>query len=303
MNKIKKALSNPILLITHLCRHWPFRCISDKKYLELFFRAHQGKKLNLSDPKSFNEKLQWLKLYDRRDEYTMMSDKYLVREYIKNRIGEEYLIPLLGVWENAKDINYASLPEQFVLKCNHDSGSVVICKNKNNIDKKSVEKKLQRALNRQYYWTSREWNYKNIKPRIIAEKYLVDETENDLKDYKFFCFSGEPRFIQVDSGRFSNHIRNFYTTEWEFIPAEYGCKNDKNMQVNKPNKLNEMLELARLLSKGIPHVRVDFYLVNNKIYFGELTFHHGGGVMKLEPYSYDLLWGSYLNLKETNRYS
>ena len=289
MNKIKKAITNPTLLITHLCRYWPFRYISDERYLKLFFKAHQGKKLNLDDPKTYNEKLQWLKLFDRCEEYTMMSDKYLVRDFIKEKIGDEYLIPLLGVWDKASDIDYSKLPDQFVLKCNHDSGSVIICKDKKTFNKVIAEKKLRKALKKQYFWKSREWNYKNIKPRIIAEKYMVDETGNDLKDYKLFCFSGEPKFIQVDAGRFVDHVRNFYTTE-------YGCKNDKELVIEKPEKLAEMLNLARILSKDIIHVRVDFYISNGNIYFGELTFHHGGGVMRIEPWSYDVLWGNYLEL-------
>lgn len=298
MNKIKKAITNPTLVITHFCRYWPFRCISDERYLKLFFKAHQGKKLNLDNPITYNEKLQWLKLFDRCEEYTMMTDKYLVRDYIKEKIGDEYLIPLLGVWDKASDIDYLVLPDQFVLKCNHDSGSVIICKDKATFNKDAAEKKLKKALEKQYFWKSREWNYRNIKPRIIAEKYMVDETGEDLKDYKLFCFSGEPKFIQVDAGRFVDHVRNFYTIDWDFIPVEYGCKNSKELVIEKPEKLSEMLKLAKILSRGMPHVRVDFYISNDKIYFGELTFHHGGGVMRIEPYSYDVLWGHYLELGE-----
>lgn len=297
-SKIYKSIHNPRLILVHLFQYWPFRYISDELYLKIFFRAHQRKKLNLDNPSTFNEKLQWLKIHDRKSDYTMMSDKYLVRKYIKEKIGNDYLIPLLGVWERAEDIDYAKLPQKFVLKCNHDSGSVIICLDKKNFDKKKAQRKLNKALKKQYYWTSREWNYKNIKPRIIAEQYMVDESGNELKDYKFFCFNGIPKFIQVDSGRFINHIRNFYEPDWTFIPVEYGCPNDTNADIPKPEQLSEMKRLASCLSNNIPHVRVDFYISNKKIYFGELTFHHGGGAMRVTPYEYDELWGDYLDLSK-----
>ena len=298
LKKMKKVIFNPNLLLVHMCQHWPFRCISDENYLKLFFKTYQGKMLNLNNPKTFNEKLQCLKLYDRRPEYTVLSDKFLVRDYIKEKIGEEYLIPLLGVWDSAEQIDFDMLPNQFVLKCNHDSGSVIICDDKSRLNKKAVIGKLEKALKCQYFWTSREWNYHDIQPKVVAEQFMVDESGCDLKDYKFFCFDGMPKFIQVDAGRFSNHKRNFYTIDWEFIPVEYGCPNDSSMDVEKPKQLEHMLELATELSRGIPHVRVDFYIVRNHIYFGELTFHHGGGAMKVDPFSYDELWGDYLALPE-----
>lgn len=296
LSKIIKVIKKPGIILVHMCQHWPFRCISDESYLKLFFRVSQGKKLDLNNPVTFNAKLQWLKLYDRKPEYTLMTDKYLVREYIKEKIGEEYLIPLLGVWDDANEIDFDKLPEQFVLKCNHDSGSVYVCKNKAEMNKKAVIKKMNKSLKSQYYWASREWNYHDIVPKVIAEQYMVDESGCDLKDYKFFCFDGVPKFIQVDVGRFTNHRRNFYTANWEFIPVEYGCANDANLKVEKPELLDKMKELASILSKEMSHLRVDFYIVQNQIYFGELTFHHGGGVMYVNPSSYDELWGSYLKL-------
>lgn len=296
--KIKKCFRNPALLLLHMCQYWPFRCISDEAYLKLFFRVYQGFKLNLNNPETFNAKLQWLKLYDRRPKYTIMSDKYLVRDYVKETIGEDYLIPLLGVWDYADQIDFDKLPNQFVLKCNHDSGSIIVCTDKANFNKEVAVKKLNKALSRQYYWTSREWNYRGIQPRVIAEKYMIDKKVSDLKDYKFFCFDGIPRFIQLDSGRFTDHKRNFYTTEWEIIPVEYGCPNDFNLDIKSPPQLDQMMKLAKTLSKGMPHVRVDFYIVDSRIYFGELTFHHGGGAMNVDPFYYDKLWGEYLKLPE-----
>lgn len=294
--KILKKVTNPYLLLTHIMRHWPFRCVTDEFYLKIFFKAYQGKKLNIDKPITFNEKLQWLKLYDRNPQYTMLSDKYCVREYIKKTIGEEYLIPLLGVWDNAKDIDFTTLPNEFVLKCNHDSGSVIICHNKEKLNIDKTITTLNKSLHKQYFWKSREYNYKNIKPRILAEKLMVDLESNELRDYKYFCFNGEPIFVQVDIGRFSNHIRNFYDMEWNFIQVSYGCRNDENVIIKKPKQHDQMIYLAKILSKGRPHVRVDFYVVNEKVFFGELTFHHGGGAMIVEPKEYDYIWGEYLKL-------
>lgn len=253
-------------------------------------------KLNLENPKTYNEKLQWLKIYNRRPEYTIMSDKYMVRDYVEKKIGKEYLIPLLGVWESVEDINLDSLPNKFVLKANHDSGSVVICQDKKVFNWKVAKKKLKQALKTQYFWKSREYNYYNIKRKIIAEQYMIDSNDKELRDYKFYCFNGEPKFIQYDYGRFTNHIENIYTTDWEFIPVKWGVENDKNLNISKPEPIDKMLELARILSKNIPHVRVDFYYVDNKIYFGELTFHSGGGAVPIDPISYDYEWGKWLKL-------
>lgn len=283
-------------IMAHVCRYWPFRMISDERYLKMFYKGYQHRNLNLSNPRTFNEKLQWLKLYDRRPEYTEMSDKYLVRDYVKKKIGEKYLVPLLGVWEHVDEIDYDALPEQFVLKCNHDSGSVCVCKDKETFDFKSAKKKLKKALHTQYYWKSREWNYRNIKRKIVAESYLENDESGDLADYKYFCFDGEPQFIQVDISRFTNHVRNFYDCNWKFIDVEYGCKNDELKVLPKPKEHEEMIKLAKILSVGYPHVRVDFYVCKKQVFFGELTFHHGGGVMPIYPFQYDEQWGKLLNL-------
>ena len=298
MNKIIKVLKNPLLLILHMCQHWPFRYISDKTFLKLYFRTYQGYKLNIEEPKTFNEKIQWLKINDKNEKYTELTDKYLVRNYIKEKIGEKYLIPLLGTWNNAKDINFDKLPNQFVLKCNHDSASVIICKDKEKFNKKKAIRKLNKALKYQYFWKSREYNYKNIEPKIIAEKYMVDQKSEELVDYKFFCFNGEPKFIQVDIGRFTKHIRNYYDIDGSFIPVEYGCPNDEKIAINEDINLNEMIRLAKILSKDLIMVRVDLYQVKGKIYFGEMTFHHGGGSMQVKPFKYDEEWGKYIDLND-----
>ena len=297
-NSIMKAIRNPYLALLHLCEHKPFTSISDEAYIKLFFRAYQGYRLDLNNPVTFNEKIQWLKLYDRNPLYTELSDKYLVREYVREKIGEEYLVPLIKIWDSPDEINFDDLPNRFVMKCNHDSGSAVICENKEKLDLETARTKIKKAFKKDYYWTGREYNYKNIRKKIMCEEYLSDKGSNQLTDYKFFCFDSEPKFIQIDVNRFTDHTRNYYDTEWNFINVSYGCKCNSNLIIPKPTNFELMKELAIRLSNGIKHVRVDFYDVGDRVFFGEMTFHHGGGAMKLEPFEYDKLWGGYLHLPE-----
>jgi len=296
VKKIIKGIKNPRRLILYILNFRIFRIIPDKMFLMIKYKLIMNRKLNLKNPITFNEKLQWLKLYDRKPEYIQMVDKYEVRKYIKDTIGEEYLIPLIGVYNKFEDIDLSKLPNQFVLKCTHDSGGVVICRDKSNLDIETVKKKINNCLKRNYYYHGREWPYKNIKPRIICEKYMVDESGYELKDYKFFCFNGEPRLIQVDFGRYTNHQRNLYSINWEFIDAVIKYPNDPNKLISRPKKLEEMLKLARVLSKGIPHVRVDFYYINGNIYFGEMTFYHGSGFEKFSPEKLEIEMGNWISL-------
>ena len=297
LKSLKRVLKSPLILVVHFFQKKPFcYCVSDAAFLKIFYYAYHKKKLDLNNPKTFSEWLQWLKLHDRKQEYKMMSDKYGVRDYIAKKIGEQYLIPLLGSWDDVDDIDFDSLPEKFVLKCNHDSAGLVICKDKKHFDIASAKKKLKKCLKRDYFWKDREDNYRGFPKKIVAEQYMNDGDKDELTDYKFFCFNGEPKFIQIDSGRFSDHVRNFYDTEWNFIDVQNGKKNDRNRLIDKPSQLREMLEIARNLSEGLIHVRVDLYLISNKIYFGELTFHHGGGGMKVIPEKYDYEWGSYIKI-------
>lgn len=256
--------------------------ISDKTYLKLLYETRIGKKLNLKNPITFDEKLQWLKLYDRKDEYTVWADKYEVRNYVAEKLGEQYLIPLLGVWNSADELKLDDLPEQFVLKCTHDSASVCICTNKKNFDWNAAMDKLQKSLNQNYYWHSREWPYKNITPRIIAEAYMTDESGTELKDYKIYTFGGEPYLIQVDFDRFHNHRRNLYTTEWEYMDETIEYSKDPNVKIAKPEHLEEMLECSRKLAVGTISLRTDFYSINGKIYFGEITFYQEAGFAHFE---------------------
>lgn len=255
-----------------------YKKTSDKEYLKKKFIALMNRDLNLANPQTFNEKLQWLKLYDRKPEYTTMVDKYAVKKYVADIIGEKYIIPTLGVWNHFDEIDFDKLPNQFVLKCTHDSGGVVICQDKNKLDLKSAKKKIEKCLKRNYYWSSREWPYKDVKPRIIAEKFLSDEGKEDLADYKVLCFHGEPKIIEVHMGRFNgNHTVDNYDTFWNKTDIEQYDLPKSDDIMPKPAFLEEMLHLSKLLSKNLIHVRVDWYFTNNRLYFGELTFFDGSG--------------------------
>lgn len=291
-----KFITQPAVRMSYLSSKGYYHNMPDEEYLRRMFRLKVGYDLNLEDPKTFNEKLQWLKIHDRRPEYTTMVDKYAVKKWVADRIGEQYVIPLLGVWDHFDDIDFDALPDQFVLKCTHDSGGLVIVKDKSSMDKKSAKKKLERCLKRNYYWVGREWPYKNVKPRIIAEKYMEDESSTELKDYKVFNFDGEPKLIQVDYNRFAEHKRNLYTLDWEYIRAAIQYPTDPTHKIDRPKCLEQMLQLARTLSTGIPHVRTDFYCIDDKVYFGELTFHHGSGCEKFAPESLGEKMGDWIKL-------
>lgn len=267
----------------------------DAKYLKILYRYRLGKTLNLEDPRTFNEKIQWLKLYDRKALYTQIVDKYEVRNYIKEKIGEKYLIPLIGVYNSFDEINFESLPAQFVIKCTHDSGGLVICKDKSKLDIEKARKKINKCLNRNYFYNTREWPYKNIKPRIVIEKYMVDESRTELKDYKFFCFDGKVNALFVATDRGIDTRFDFFDTDFNKIPLKQYYENG-NKQINKPKGYKEMLELASELSKGFPHVRVDLYDINGKIYFGELTLSHFSGLKRFEPEKYDYIFGDWISL-------
>ena len=275
-----------------------FITLPDKIYLKLLFKERTNNKLNLKKPLSFNEKLQWLKLNNRKDIYTKMVDKYEVKKYVSKIIGEEYIIPTLGIYDSFDEINFNKLPNQFVIKCTHDSGSTIICKDKSEFNIEKAKKKINKALKQNYYYGSREWPYKNVKPRIIIEQYMVDESGIELKDYKIFNFNGISRLIQVDFGRFKEHKRNFYDINWNYIKElSIQYPTDQNTIIKKPENLEKMIELAQKLSQDIPHLRTDFYSINGKIYFGELTFYHGSGFEKFEPEDWNYKLGKWIDLK------
>lgn len=297
MKIVKLFFIQPRTFIVKVLRH-VLVFLPDEFYLKLFFRLIMHKKLDLKNPQSYNEKLQWLKLYDRKTIYTSMVCKYEVKEYIKNILGEEYIIPTLGVWEKVEDIDFSSLPNQFVLKCTHDSGGLVICKDKSKLDINSAKKKLRKCLCTDYYLTSKEWPYKNVKRRIIAEKYMVDESGYELKDYKFFCFDGEVKalFIATDRGVEGEETKfDFFDAEFNHLPFTNGHPN-AIITPKKPEHFEEMKEIASKLSKGIPQVRVDLYNINGKIYFGEMTFAHWCGFVPFKPEKWDYIFGSWIKL-------
>lgn len=272
--------------------------LSDETYLKVLYQNRTGKKLNLENPKSYNEKLQWLKLYYRRPEMSMMVDKCEVKDYVSKLIGKDHVIPTIGVWDRFEDIDFNKLPSEFVLKCTHDSGGILICRNKFELDFVKEKNIFDKYLKNNYFFSGREWPYKNVKPRIIAEELMVDESGKELKDYKIFCFDGNPRFIQVDYDRFNGHKRNLYTLDWEYIDAMIEFPTDPLHEIKKPEKLDEMLEFSRVLSKGFPHMRTDFYSINNNIYFGEITFFHGSGCEKFYPESFENKVSEMLKLPE-----
>jgi len=283
-------------IISDLSRSAISHVIPDKIFLSFYYKAVFGKKLDLNNPRTFNEKLQWLKLYDRRTEYSTYVDKYEVRSYIAETIGDQYLIPLLGVYNDVDEIDWDKLPNQFVLKCTHGSNSNIICPDKSKLDIESSKSQLKKWMKKNWYWFGREWPYKNVKPRIICEKYMVDESGKELKDYKVFCFSGEPKLIQVDFDRFTDHKRNIYDTNWNLLPVEIKFPSDKSRVINKPVKLEDMLKFARILSKDYPHVRVDFYSIGEEIYFGEMTFFHGSGFERILPEEFNVEMGKWIKL-------
>ena len=269
-------------------------------YLSIRYYEHLGKKLNLKNPVTFNEKLQWLKIYNHKPEYTILVAKYAVRQYISKTIGKEYLIPLAGgPWDKFDDIEFEQLPDQFVLKCTHDSASVVICKDKYNFDKEKARQKINAALKYNFYWYGREWPYKNVKPKIIAEKFMVDDCgDPDLKDYKFMCFNGVVKCSFVCTERFSGNLRvTFFDRDWNTMPFSRTYPVSEK-EIPKPVNYNQMLELAEQLSQDIPFIRVDFYEINGKIYFGELTFFPGCGFEAFHPESWDKKLGDWIILKK-----
>lgn len=297
--KIKNYILHPSNIVLYLDRK-KFIKLPDSIYLKLVYKNRINKKLNLRNPQTFNEKLQWLKLHDRNPEYTKMVDKYEVKKYVANIIGKEYIIPTLGVYDKFEDINFETLPNQFVIKCTHDSGGLVICKDKTSFNIKEARKKINISLRNTYYNYGREWPYKNVKPRIIIEKYMVDESKKELKDYKFFCFNGEPKLLFVAKDRPFATKFNYYDMNFKKLPFKQHYENF-NDYIEKPKGFEKMIELSKKLSKDIPHVRVDFYDINGKVYFGELTFYHFSGFEKFEPEEWDKILGDMLELPKEKR--
>lgn len=302
---IRKFASQFSYMVEHPCKFYRYvflkktiycssKLFSDRKYLELMFPLYTGYKLDLNNPQTFNEKLQWLKLHYRKPEFAKMVDKAEAKKYVAGIIGDDHIIPTIAVSNNTEEIDFDALPDQFVLKCTHDSGNIIICKDKSLLNRSQIIKQFRKALKYNYYNHGREWVYKSVPPRIIVEKYMKDGGE-ELKDYKIFCFGGEPKIVEVDYNRFVDHKRQLFTTDWQKIDVTCIYPSD-NKIIEKPALLNEMLDFARKLSKGHPFLRTDFYIINNKVYFGELTFYHECGYAPIEPFEFDLEMGSWIQL-------
>lgn len=299
-NKYLEILKKPQLIVRgfgYVFVNLFGRQMSDKTYLQCKWWVNNGKKLDLENPVTFNEKLQWLKLYNRNPMYTTMVDKYEAKKYVANIISDEHIIPTLGIYDSVEDIDFDSLPNQFVLKCTHDSGGIVICQDKTQLNRKKAIKKLRKGLKSNFYWTNREWPYKNVTPRIIAEKYMTNG-DGELRDYKFFCFDGVPRVMFIASDRFNKEEEtkfDFFDMEFNHLPFRNGHPN-ATKPIERPAEFDEMRMLASKLSKGIPQVRVDFYDVNGQIYFGEMTFFHWSGFVKFDPEEWDYKIGEMIEL-------
>lgn len=277
-----------------------YTCIfPDKMYIKKIYRKKTGKNINLQTPRTFNEKCNWIKLYDRNPIYTVMADKYLARQYINERIGDSHLIPLIGVWNNADDIDFDSLPEKFVIKCNHDNG-VIICHDKKSLNFEEVRNNLNSRLKRNYYKKYREWPYKNIPRKIICEKLLENSNGKNLLEYNVFCFNGVPKFFKVGSVLHDGTLaKDFYDIDWNHLDMTTGASAGDIF--SKPIYYDKLLEIAKKLSEGTTHVRIDFYDCDGKLYNGEMTFFSNGGHMKFNPEKWNFIWGECLTLPKKRR--
>ena len=274
--------------------------LSDKLYLKLLFRHRVGHKLNLDNPKTYNEKLQWLKLNNIHSEYTQMVDKIEAKKYVATIIGEKYIIPTIGIYNNVDEIDFNKLPEQFVLKCTHDSGGIVVCKDKSKLDIKQAKDKLKKGWGQNYFKYNREYPYRDLTPRIIAEVYMEDEKTAELRDYKFFCFNGEVKALFIASDRMTSGEEtkfDFFDAEYNHLPFTNGHPNAKT-KPEKPVQFELMKKLAAKLSQNIPQVRIDFYEVNGNVYFGEITFFHWSGMTPFDPIEWDYKFGEWIKLPQ-----
>lgn len=274
------------------------RILPDGIYLRMLYYRNMGCRLRLNSPVNYNEKLQWLKLHDRKSHYSCMVDKYAAKAYISGQVGEEYIVPTYGVWDSFADIDFDKLPDQFVLKCTHDSAGFVICHDKDRLDFEAVRRKLERCLKRNFYYTGREWPYKNVKPRIIAEKYMEDAELHELRDYKFFTFGGVPKIVHIVSNRQNQEEEtygDFFDMEYRHLDLTMG-HNNAPVPPQKPKNFERMKEFAAKLSEGTRHLRVDFYEVNGHLYFGELTFFQDCGFADIQPPEWNEILGRWIEL-------
>lgn len=306
MLPIKEYINHPEILGMVILKRY-FTWLPDKLYLQQMFKFRMGYKLNLNNPKTFNEKLQWLKLYNRKPEFSKMVDKYTVKDYVASVIGEEFVIPAIGVWELPEDIEWGILPNQFVLKTTHGGGSggVVICKDKTTFDQKEAISKLKNSMKQDIWHQLKEWPYKNVKPRIIAERYLTDDTTSvngDLNDYKFYCFNGEVKYCEVITGRYSKKQIDFFDLEWNHQEFTFNGYEFADERPAKPNCFDTMVEVAGKLCKDKPYSRIDLYVVGNKVFFGEITFFPASGFRGFHPEEWNVRLGDMITLPPKNNF-
>ena len=296
--KIKHVLKNPLWIIVML-NNRGLHLLGDEAYIRLLFRLNLNKRANLDNPQTFNEKIQWLKLHDRKAKYTTMVDKYEAKKYVANIIGKEHIIPTIGVYERFDDIDFANLPDQFVIKCTHDSGGLVVCKDKKKFNQKMARKKINKCMDKNFYWSSREWPYKNVKPRIIVEQYMSSFGDNP-DDYKVHCFNGKPKIILVCKDRFNQNgmSEDFFDTKWRHLDLKRPNQKTSQELISKPVKLEEILSYSKELSKDIPFLRIDFYIIDGKVYFGELTFFPASGLRPFVPEEWDKKMGKMIKLED-----
>lgn len=299
MNELAKLIKNPYVVFRLPKLQQRMRLLPDAVYLKLVYRARIGRPLNLNSPKGFNEKLQWLKLYDRNPLYTKLVDKAEVKPWVAERIGWEHVVPTLGVWDSFDDIDFGALPERFVLKCTHDSGGLAICRDLSTFDMAAARCKIERSLANNYFWSGREWPYKDVRPRIIAEEYLDPAGEQvGLTDYKVMCFGGQARCEFTCTGRADGNLHvDFFDTEWNHMPFTRHYPN-ADVPPEAPERLKDMVAMAERLSEGMPFVRVDFYEVAGQYYFGEMTFYPGSGMEEFDLERWDEELGSWIELPE-----
>jgi len=275
------------------------RFLPDKAYIKLYYRLRVGRKLNVRNPETLNEKLQWLKFNYRFPLQSIVSDKLLVRDYVKEKIGEKYLIPLLGSWKEYSDIDFSALPNQFVLKCNHDSGGLVVCTDKEKLNHEEAKRKIEKSLKSNFFYIGREYQYRNIKPMIICEKFISDNGKVPM-DYKIYCFNGKPDVILVCRDRFSKNTHRasylFFDQKWNFQPLDKGDENLQDVDIPKPENLDEMIEIAKKLSEDFMFARIDLYNIKGKIYFGEITLSPNSGFDPDIKYETDLMFGKKLEI-------
>ncbi len=295
---LKLFIKNPSRLIVARQLRGLTRFLSDKFFLKCMYKAEFNRRLDLQKPCGFNEKLQWLKLRDREPQYIEMVDKYEAKRFVADKIGEEYIIKTLGLWQDFDSIDFNQLPEQFVIKCTHDSAGLVICRDKKTFDIDAARQKIHRCLKQNYYYAGREWPYKNIKPRVLAEAYMEDHTLGELRDYKFFTFMGEPRVMHLVSNRQNQNEEtygDFFDMDFKHLDLTMG-HNNAPIPPKKPENFEKMKAFARVLAKGTRHLRVDFYEVDGHLYFGELTFYQDSGLADIQPPEWNNTLGSWIQL-------